>query len=545
MSTTAKANEGPTNPLVTPMLTDLYQITMAYAYWKSGKVNEDSVFELFFRKNPFKGEFTLFCGLDEILKFLKVFRFTKDDIEYLKKTPALKNSDAGFFDYLLKLDTSALKVRALQEGSVVFPRIPMIILEGPLGLCQLIETTLLNLVNFSSLVATNATRMVLAAQKVACIEFGLRRAQGPDGGCSASKYSYVGGFVGTSNIQAGKMHGIPVIGTHAHAFVQAFTSLEDVEELELLNKESGNTEKFLPHVLKHRKSEATNDSELAAFISYACAFPDTCLCLADTYDTLRSGVPNFISVALALDDFGYKANGIRLDSGDLGELSVQCKKLFTDSDKETNRHNLFDNVKIVASDGINEKMLNKLSKTKHNITGYGIGTNLVTCQAQPALGCVYKLVECKGKARMKFSQDAIKILIPGRKTAYRLYEDDKPLLDYIALAEENMPEIGQPIICCNPFVKEDRKTCTPSKADCLQNIVFDKGECIKPTLSLVESRKYVKSQMENFPSEITDFTRESDPKNYLYSVMVSEKLYNFLHELWKAENEKNWSENQK
>jgi nicotinate phosphoribosyltransferase len=205
----------PTNNLVRALLTDLYQLTMTYAHWKIGKHNEPSVFELFFRKNPFHGQYTIFCGLDECLKHLQSFCFTAADIEYLKSTPSMAQCEEGYFSFLLSLDTSQLKVHALAEGTVAFPKIPLLILDGPLGLCQLLETTLLNLVNYPSLIATNASRMVLRAHPASCIEFGLRRAQGPDGAFSASKYSYVGGFVGTSNVQAGKDLGLPLTGTHA------------------------------------------------------------------------------------------------------------------------------------------------------------------------------------------------------------------------------------------------------------------------------------------------------------------------------------------
>jgi nicotinate phosphoribosyltransferase len=188
---------------------------MTYAHWKTGKHEESSVFELFFRKNPFHGQYTVFCGLDECLKYLQHFKFTQDDIDYLKSTTSLAQCEEGFYQYLLNLNTSQLKVYALLEGTIAFPKIPLFVLEGPLGLCQLMETTLLNLVNYPSLLATNASRMVLRAHPAQCIEFGLRRAQGPDGAMSASKYSYVGGFIGTSNVQAGKDFSVPIFGTHA------------------------------------------------------------------------------------------------------------------------------------------------------------------------------------------------------------------------------------------------------------------------------------------------------------------------------------------
>lgn len=222
----------PTNNLVTPLLTDLYQITMGYGYWKSNKHNDDSVFELFFRSNPFQGSFTVFCGVDEALSFIHHFKFTKEDIEYLKSTPALCNCEEEFFDYLANLDCSQVRVQAQQQGSIAFPREPLMIISGPLLICQLLETTLLNLVNFPSLLATNAARMVVAIKgqhgtirinnkEPKCIEYGLRRAQGPDGGLSASKYCIVGGFDGTANVQAGKLYGLPILGTHAHGKTQS------------------------------------------------------------------------------------------------------------------------------------------------------------------------------------------------------------------------------------------------------------------------------------------------------------------------------------
>jgi len=220
-SSCSPTNNGNSNNLVRALLTDLYQITMAYAHWRIGKADEPAVFELFFRKNPFEGEYTVFCGVDECLKLLRSFRFTASDIEYLRSTPALSHAEDGFFEYLTNIhETSmrSLKVYSVREGTVVFPRCPLLIVEGPLGVGHLLETTLLNLVNYPSLVATNASRMVLRAAGKPCIEFGLRRAQGPDGACSASKYSYAGGFVATSNVLAGKMFGVPISGTHARTW---------------------------------------------------------------------------------------------------------------------------------------------------------------------------------------------------------------------------------------------------------------------------------------------------------------------------------------
>jgi len=404
----------PTNSLVRALLTDLYQITMTYAQWKNCTVDEPAVFELFFRKNPFGGEYTVFCGLDECLKLIRTFRFEEDDLAYLKTVPALAHAPEAFWDYLGSLHETSLKmltVHSVPEGTIVFPRCPLLVLEGPLGLGHLLETALLNLVNYPSLVATNASRMVLRAgqhktKHVPCIEFGLRRAQGPDGACSASKYSYLGGFVATSNVQAGKTFGIPVSGTHAHSYIQSFTSLDDAEGLVLYHKSLQREENFLDVVLEYRSRSGhatrTNDSELAAFCAYACAYPNSCLCLIDTYDTLTSGLPNFIFVAKALDDFGYRPVGIRLDSGDLAALSSACRDTFRAiPEVEPSRGPAFGNLTIVASNDINEATLVALSEQDHGVTAFGIGTHLVTCQAQPALGCVYKLGESR-RIRINF-----------------------------------------------------------------------------------------------------------------------------------------------
>eukprot|EP00934_Nitzschia_sp_Nitz4_P006113 Nitzschia sp. Nitz4//scaffold148_size54725//52367//53995//NITZ4_006667-RA/size54725-processed-gene-0.81-mRNA-1//1//CDS//3329536775//6103//frame0 len=530
----------PTNALVSALLTDTYQITMSYAHWVSGKHNEPATFELFFRKNPFKGQFTIFCGLDEAIKYMNNFRFTPEDIAYLKSTPSLAPCEPEFFDYLAQLSIDQVTcIRAMPEGTVAFPRVPLIIVEAPLVLGQLLETTLLNLINFPSLVATNAARMVLRAAPAPCIEFGLRRAQGPDGACSASKYSYLGGFVGTSNVQAGKEFGIPISGTQAHSFVQSFTSLEEVESMTLFHQEKQVKEPFLPAVLKHRTTSLSNDGELAAFVAYACAFPHSCLCLIDTYNTLQSGLPNFLCVAVALVEFGYVPKGIRLDSGDLASLSVACKEAF-DHLQEIHKPpiQLFSKMSIVVSNDVNEAVLQELAEQTHNITAYGIGTNLVTCQAQPALGCVYKLVEWNGKPRIKISQELVKVTIPGRKRIFRLYAKDEttPLVDLMILADEPIPVKGEAVTCRNPFEQGERVQVTASRVEELHRVVIGKGapdafeNTVMPVPDLANTRSYIQKQLSSLPDEVT---RYSNPQPY--RVMVSPKLFVYMRQLWESE----------
>mmetsp|Transcript_50140 Transcript_50140/g.76246 ORF Transcript_50140/g.76246 Transcript_50140/m.76246 type:complete len:584 (-) Transcript_50140:102-1853(-) len=567
---------GPTNPLVTALLTDLYQITMTYAHWKTGKHEDPSVFELFFRKNPFGGAFTIFCGLDECLKHIQTFAFSASDIRYLKtEVPSLAHAEDDFFEYLASLSTTNerhFRVHALAEGTVCFPRVPMIVVEAPLGLGQLLETTLLNLVNYPSLLCTNAARMVLRGKGKPCIEFGLRRAQGPDGACSASKYSYIGGFVATSNVQAGKMFGIPISGTHAHSFVQSFTCLEEVAEIcRLLDKTKENNQllPFLPQVLRHREEmykgeqrknnvgsspspPRTNDGELAAFCAYACAFPDTCLCLIDTYDTLQSGLPNFICVAKALIDFGYTPKGVRLDSGDLAALSYKCQQTFQ-ALAETTSMGVWNDMTIVASNDINEDTLQQLQSVRHGITAYGIGTNLVTCQKQPALGCVYKLVEWKGQPRIKLSQDFGKITIPGKKRVYRLIgKDGKALVDYMTLAmttaeqaSDPPPQPGQRILCRDPFRPDKRLAVTPTKVIHLHACVFPKNsDDNNDGPSIPKARDHVKQELGALPTELTDYhPPPSSSSSYSksssippkYEVMVSQTLFEFLRKVWEDE----------
>lgn len=333
------------NGIIQPLLTDLYQVTMAYGYWKSGRHEDTAVFDLFFRKNPFDGEFTIFGGLEECLKFVEKFHFTDEAIDYLRSVLPEMTED-GFFDFLRNLDGSQLSIHGIPEGSVVFPKEPLIRIEGPLAIAQLLETTFLTLVNYASLVSTNAARFRMASgEKVKLVEFGLRRAQGPDGGLSASKYVYMGGFDGTSNLLAGKLYDIPVYGTHAHSFVSSFGSLNDlpVEKRKLKNLKTGVNVDLHEICTSYRSellsclgvaSHQPNEGEYTAFMAYAIAFPTGFLALVDTYNTLVSGIPNFLTIVLALNELGYAAKGIRLDSGDLAYLSIRCRKMFKTAAKK-------------------------------------------------------------------------------------------------------------------------------------------------------------------------------------------------------------------
>jgi len=524
--------------IVQPLLTDLYQITMAYAYWKSGKMDDLASFDLFFRKSPFKGEFTIFAGLSDCLKLLSNFKMSSSDIEYLRT--CLPDCEEEFFTYLATITPNQVQVVAMEEGSVCFPRIPLMKVKGPLVMVQLLETVFLNLVNFSSLVATNAARFRIAAgQQVKLLEFGLRRAQGPDGGLTASKFSYLGGFDGTSNVLAGKLFGIPVVGTHAHSYVSSFTHLDQVASITLTPSSTSTTtpvSDWVTTCLLWRDTlakdldilvEEANIGELAAFISYAAAFPSSFIALLDTYDVLRSGVLNFCGVALALHTFGYRACGVRVDSGDLAYLSNKIRSIFT---KVGTIHNIpwFSDLDITASNDINEETILSLNEQGNSISSYGIGTHLVTCQRQPALGCVYKLVDINSVPKIKLSQDVEKITMPGDKVAFRIFgKNGFAILDLLQLPGEETPQVGQKVLCRHPFEESKRAYVTPHRVELLHNLVFEEGRRVVEETDLVSVRERVANNMK---SVRPDHARSLNPTPY--KVSVSDQLYSFMHKLW-------------
>ena len=287
-----------------PLLTDMYQLTMCYAEWKAGRHETPSVFEAYFRKNPFKGKYTIFAGMDEVLRYLRDYKFNESHISYISSV--MPHLDPGFLDWLRKLDCSTIRVTGFTDGQVCFPSEPLLSLEGPFALLQLLETPLLNMINFSSLVCTNASRFKLTAgPNVSCVEFGLRRAQGPNGASVASKYSYLGGFFGTSNCYAGYLTGIPVLGTCAHSYVMSFEKESDIATSRKLDGVD-----ILEKALEYRTQLGWTDTvlaELYAFVSFAVAYPDAFGSLVDSYSTMKSGVKNFLLCALVLDDLGHKA----------------------------------------------------------------------------------------------------------------------------------------------------------------------------------------------------------------------------------------------
>ena len=397
----------PADPAASALLTDLYQLTMALGYWRAGRADQEAAFHLYFRNAPFGSGYTIACGLEPALDYLAGLRFEPGDLAYLA---TLRGADgtalfpAEFLDYLGGL-SMALDVDMVREGTVVFPNEPLVRVRGPLLQAQLVETALLTHVGFPTLVATKAARMVLAAAGDDVLEFGLRRAQGPDGGLSASRAAYVGGCSSTSNVLAGQRYGIPVKGTHAHSWVMVF------------------------------------DDELEAFTAYAEALPNNVVLLVDTYDTLE-GVRHAIEVGTRLRARGHRLLGIRLDSGDLAWLSVEARRLLDAAG--------FGDVAILASNDLDEHVITSLKLQGAAITVWGVGTRLATAYEQPALGCVYKLTAVKDAAgawvpRVKVSEQAAKTTTPGLLQVRRYHEpSDNPARGAFAgdmLVDELVPPV--------------------------------------------------------------------------------------------------------
>ncbi len=408
-----------------PLQTDLYQLTMAAAYFEAGKADQESVFHLFFRRLPFKGGYAIAAGLGPALEWLRDFRFATEEIDYLSSLRT-KNGHTlfkdAFLEYLGNLRL-ALDIDAIPEGNAVFSHEPLLRVQGPILHAQLAETALLNIINFQTLIATKAARICHAAGDADFLEFGYRRAQGPDGGLSASRAAWIGGCAATSHVLAGKMFGIPVRGTHAHSWVMSF------------------------------------DEEQEAFDAYANAMPDNSTLLVDTYDTL-TGVKCAIQTAQRLRARGHELSGIRLDSGDLAYLSIEARKMLDAAG--------FPKVSIVASNDLDEHLIESLHHQGAKIDVWGVGTNLVTAADQPALGGVYKLAallrdDGSWQPRVKLSEQRAKSFIPGRLQVRRflhegemigdaIYDIDHPFPQEITLVDPDEPLRRKSIPADTPFI---------------------------------------------------------------------------------------------
>ncbi|XP_065811774.1 nicotinate phosphoribosyltransferase isoform X2 [Labrus bergylta] len=534
-SNTCWAMERSIRERVPPLLTDLYQFTMAYAYWRAGRHQEPAVFELFFRDNPFGGGFSLFAGLHDCLLFLRSFRFTHEDVEFLRSVlPPV--TDPAFFKFLRELDCSAVTLRSVPEGAVVFARVPLMEVSGPLAVVQLLETSLLCLVNYASLVCSNAARFRLAAgPKRKLLEMGLRRAQGPDGGLTASRYTYIGGFDLTSNVQAGFLFGIPVAGTMAHSFVTSFTSLEEVwpqtlvaangdpDPVDIISLTKG----WLSRVCELLEAQPgkIREGELAAFLSYAIAYPQNFLPVIDSY-SVGCGLLNFCAVGLALCELGYQPVGVRLDSGDLCRQSVDVRRGFRLCSEHFSIP-AFDSLTIVGTNNISEESMAELNKKENEISTVGVGTHLVTCTKQPSLGCVYKLVEVRGNPRMKISEDPEKSTVPGRKAVYRLIDaEGHPFLDLVSLAVESPPEAGVPLSCYPLACDKSSVSVTPAQVTCLRQEAYSKGQVTHPPCSAAETRAKVQSSLQTLHPRHKKLQKPDS-----YTVALSEQLHNLVTEI--------------
>ncbi|EGR31342.1 nicotinate phosphoribosyltransferase-like protein, putative [Ichthyophthirius multifiliis] len=477
-----------------PLLSDEYQFTMAYSHFQSHKHNERAVYEIFYRVNPFEGEYSIFAGVEEVLSFIKYFKITEEDIKYLRKILP-KDAKEEFFEWLRTLDCQSIKLYTFFEGSIVFPKEPLIQVEGPLSLLLILETPLITLTSFPTLVATNASRYRRAAGELTLLEFGLRRAQSPGAALAASRYlifylqilknfryAYIGGFDQTSNLLAASKYDIPVSSTMSHAFVTSYTFLDEIEEFYI------NEIPIKQRSLYYREQlgfDKTSDSELASFLSYAKSFPNQFICLVDSFDSLKSGVPNFIIVSMALTDAKKQPVGIRLDSGDLIYLSVKTRQLIDKAASKMNKD--LSQIKIMASEGIDEQKIREFNNKVHAINIFAVGTDIVTCKHQPHMGIVYKLVEINGQPKLKFSEEAIKSTLPGLKSVYRIWvnSQDGPVADVIALPDEEI--IGQNRIKVVSLVKTaERYTILPKKIERLLHLVWDQGEIVRQFYDIKE-----------------------------------------------------------
>ncbi len=447
------------------LLTDLYQLTMAYGYWKSGNHDHQAVFHLFFRKHPFGGGFTVAAGLATAVEYLEGLRFDPEDLAYLA---SLQGNDgqplfeSAFVDYLAAMRFEC-DIHGIPEGTIVFPHEPLLRVTGSLLQTQLLETALLNIVNFQSLVATKAARVALAAQGEPVLEFGLRRAQGIDGALVASRAAYLGGCAATSNVLAGRLFGIPVRGTHAHSWVMCF------------------------------------DDELTAFRAYARAMPNNCVFLVDTYNTL-DGVRHAIDVGMEMRRQGHEMIGVRLDSGDLAWLSIEARKMLDEAG--------FPKATIVASNDLDEQIIASLKDQGAKIGVWGVGTRLITAYDQPALGGVYKLSAIRDgqndwQYKVKLSEQAIKVSNPGILQVRRYCQGNEATGDVIF--DEESPIQGD-CIMVDPLDMTHRKKIPADVAgEDLLVPVFCQGRRVYHVPCLEESRKRLQGQLELFHAGVKRF----------------------------------------
>jgi len=452
-----------------PLLTDLYELTMLAGYLHIGMHEQPAVFDLFFRKNPFQGGYAVFAGLASALEYLEKLRFSEEDLAYLD---SLGIFSPALFAYLKNFRFTG-KVTAPAEGTVVFPHEPLISVEAPLAEAQLVETALLNIINFQTLIATKAARIVLAAgADGTVVEFGLRRAHGPDGGLSEARAAFIGGARSTSNTLAGQVFGIPVKGTHAHSWVMAF------------------------------------EKELDAFRAYADCFPDSSILLVDTYDTLEIGLPNALTVARELRSKNHELRGVRLDSGDLAYLSRKAREMLDEAG--------FPDVRIVASSDLDEYLIQSIREEGGRIDIYGVGTQLATAGGPGggALGGVYKLVRCGDQPKLKVTSDIAKATLPDRKGLVRAVERNGNFcLDVICLEDETVAPGEQVYDPINP--SRHKRIPDGVRFEEIRQVVMEKGRTTLPAESLDTMADRCEKQLRRVPDGTL---RLANPHTYKVSI---------------------------
>lgn len=468
------------------LLTDLYELTMMQGYFKTGN-NRTVIFDAFYRKNPCDGAYAIACGLEQVIDYIKNLHFSDEDIDYLK---GLNIFDADFLEYLRNFKFTG-DIYAIPEGTVVFPKEPLVKVIAPIIEAQLVETAILNIINHQSLIATKAARVCYAAKGDGIMEFGLRRAQGPDAGIYGARAAVIAGCVATSNVLAGQMFNIPVKGTHAHSWIMSF------------------------------------DDEYTAFKTYAKLYPNACILLVDTYDTLRSGVPNAIRVFTEIREAGIELHGygIRLDSGDLAYLTKKARKMLDDAG--------FNDAVISASSDLDEYLIDSLKAQGAAITSWGVGTNLITSKDNPAFGGVYKLSAVMGDdntfiPKIKLSENSEKITNPGNKTVFRVYDANGMIkADLIAMADEVYDETS-PLLLFDPIETWKKTLLEPGEYSMREIVVkvFDKGECVYESPDVMDIQDYCLKEQ----ATLWDESRRLINPQEIH-VDLSQKLYDCKQEL--------------